>query len=168
MSRRGVAAFDFDGTITKRDTLVPFLWRAGGPARNATGWASLIPLVTERDSNRRRARAKTQMVRRTLGGKPHTEAVTIARDYAATLPNGFRPESLARIEWHRGEGHELILVTASLRMYVEPAAAALGFDHVIAVDLATDAGLRITGELAHPNVRGSEKARRLREYLGAS
>ena len=31
MSGRRIAAFDFDGTLTRRDTLLPFLTRACGP-----------------------------------------------------------------------------------------------------------------------------------------
>ena len=36
-----LAAFDFDGTITRRDTLVPFLARVAGPARFAGTCARL-------------------------------------------------------------------------------------------------------------------------------
>ena len=37
MSGRRIAAFDFDGTISRRDTLVPFLARACGTAALASG-----------------------------------------------------------------------------------------------------------------------------------
>ena len=43
---------------------------------------------------------------------------------------------------------------------------AFGFDHVIAVGLESDADGTLTGELAGPNVRGPEKAVRLRRWLG--
>ena len=71
------------------------------------------------------------------------------------------------ISYHRNAGHELILITASLGCYARPAAEELGFDHVIAVELTSHAG-RLTGEMSSRNVRGSEKARRLREWLGSS
>ena len=59
-----------------------------------------------------------------------------------------------------------MLVTASLRLYAGPAGDALGFDHVIAVDLETDGEGRATGDIVGTNVRGPEKARRLSAYLG--
>ena len=166
MRAGGVAAFDFDGTITRRDTLAPFIWRVGGPARNLRGYGALVPTLLDRDRGRRRSRAKTTLLRHALGGRPLVELEAEGRSYAESLPARFRPEALERITWHRDEGHELILVTASLRVYAEPAALALGFDHVIAVELATDATGRVTGDLTAPNVVGPEKERRLREHLG--
>lgn len=162
----GLAAFDFDGTVTTRDTLVPFLWRAGGVARNLAGWPSLAPLALVRDQHLRRADAKQRMLRRTMGGRPLDEIQRLGAEYAEGLPRLYRPSSLERIEWHLGEGHELVLITASLRVYAEPAAERLGFHHVIAVDLEVDDEGRVTGALVGPNVRGPEKAVRLRAHLG--
>lgn len=166
MTARGVAAFDFDGTITRRDTLVPFIWRVGGARPNLRGYVALLPTLFDRDRDRRRSRAKTTLLRHALGGRRLAKLETEGLRYAESLPMRFRPEALERIAWHRDQGHELVLVTASLRVYAEPAASALGFDHVIAVDLATDAAGRVTGELTAPNVVGPEKEQRLREHLG--
>ena len=168
MTVRGVAAFDFDGTITRRDTLVPFLVQVAGPSASvrgivgsAVGWAR-----GGRDRNTRRAEAKQAFLRAAFAGRDLAELEARGRDYAAGLPRGFRAASLERIRWHRNQGHDLVLVTASLRLYAQPAAAALGFDHVIAVDLEVDPEGRATGAIAGTNVRGPEKAVRLRDHLG--
>lgn len=42
---RNLALFDFDGTITSRDTFTPFVMRAVGPARMAVGKVVLSPLI---------------------------------------------------------------------------------------------------------------------------
>ena len=42
---------------------------------------------------------------------------------------------------------------------------AKGFDHVIAVELASESGL-LSGEISGNNIRGPEKARRLRQWIG--
>lgn len=166
MTLRGVAAFDFDKTITTRDTLGPFMWRVGGLRRNMVGALSTASLVGERDSTVRRNRAKVRMFRQVFGGVDHDDIATQADQYARTLSRWFRPETLEHIRRHRERHHELILVTASLRVYAEPAALALGFDHVMAVELATDDAGRATGDLVGVNLRGQEKARRLGERLG--
>ena len=48
---RVVAAFDFDGTLTRRDTLVPFLALVVGWPRVAMALAACAPsLVRDRDA----------------------------------------------------------------------------------------------------------------------
>ncbi|MEL0028984.1 MAG: haloacid dehalogenase-like hydrolase, partial [Perlucidibaca sp.] len=44
----------------------------------------------------------------------------------------------------------------------------MGFDQVLATELAVDARGRVTGELATPNCYGPEKAARLRQHYGVS
>ncbi len=58
-----------------------------------------------------------------------------------------------------------MLVSASLSLYLEPFADAVGFDDVIATRLEEDSGY-LTGRLYGRNVRGPEKAARLRGLLG--
>ena len=168
MADRRIAAFDFDCTVTRRDTMVPFLLRVGGPLSTVRGvaGAGLGWVTGGRERNARRAKAKRAYLRAVFAGLAIADLEDRGRRYAETLPELYRPESLERIEWHRSEGHELVLVTASLRLYAGPAGEALGFDHVIAVDLEADAAGRATGDIAGTNVRGPEKARRLTEYLG--
>ena len=45
MSRPGVAAFDFDGTLARRDTLVPFLRQVRGTtgSRPPPAWRRWVP-----------------------------------------------------------------------------------------------------------------------------
>ena len=119
-----------------------------------------------RAAGARRAKAKKAYLRAVLSGTPIADLEDRGRRYAQGLPELYRPESLERIAWHRAQGHELILVTASLRLYAGPAGEALGFDHVIAVDLEVDSAGRATGAIVGTNVRGPEKAIRLTAHLG--
>src|SRR4029453_4796050 len=48
--RPGVAAFDFDGTLSARDTLVPFLRRARGTPRVLAAAVRAVPQVRDRDA----------------------------------------------------------------------------------------------------------------------
>jgi phosphatidylglycerophosphatase C len=100
-----------------------------------------------------------------LGGADTASLETLGRDYAVGLHHLLRPEMAARVRWHRAEGHRLVIVSASLAVYLRPLADTLGFDHVIAVELESDPSGRLTGELLGPNVRGPEKARRLRAWM---
>ena len=164
---RPLAAFDLDGTLTRRDTLMPFLLRTVGAGR-AYGAvaASALPLAravalggTHRDS------AKAAVLRRVLAGVPLAELAQAAESYADhVVAAGLRPDVRARVDWHRAEGHELVLVSASPELYVTPIGRRLGFDDVLATRLEVDADGRLTGRLLGANCRGPEKVARLREW----
>lgn len=164
---RGLAAFDFDGTITERDTLGPFL--ASNGRRFALGRAVAGTVRGRRDRPELSGRdlLKHHVLQQLFAGMESSVLEDQGRTYAAGLSSKYRPEALAHVRHHRERGHELALVTASLGVYARPAAAALGFDHVIAVELETDADGTYTGAIeGGTNVRGPEKARRLQEVVG--
>ncbi len=172
---RRVAAFDFDGTLARRDTLVPFLTRAAGPHRlgialGAHGLSTLRRLAC-RDGDagglagRSRDVLKSHALRQLRGARA-TDIEALAEAYAARLDRLIRPAMRERLEWHRREAHEIVIVSASLAVYLRPLSRRLGVDHVIGVELEVGDDGRLTGGMVGPNVRGEEKAVRLRRWLG--
>jgi HAD superfamily hydrolase (TIGR01490 family) len=163
-AERSIAAFDFDGTLSRRDTLMPFLARAVG---RAAVWRAMAAegAVVARQRRFDRDDAKVRALRRLLAGEEAQRVAELGRAYAGELQRQLRPELVERVAWHRSEGHELVMVSASLAVYLEPLAEELGFDHVIAVELVADADGRLTGEMVHPNVRGAEKVRRIEAWF---
>jgi len=92
----------------------------------------------------------------------------VAAEFAGEVVARYlRPDVVERVAWHRTQGHELVIVSASFTSYLDPIAARLGFAAVLATELAVGDDGRLTGELVRPNVRGAEKVRRLDEWLGA-
>lgn len=170
MGERVVAAFDFDGTITRRDTVVPFLVYACGRARVARALAAVSPQLTRALAGRAsRDDPKEALLRRLLAGHDAASIAETGRAFATRLADDarrLRPETLARVRWHRDEGHELVLVSASLSTYLEPLAPRLGFDAVLATTLEVGADGRLTGRLVGRNCRGAEKVDRLNAWLG--
>jgi len=166
VSDRKVAAFDFDGTITERDTLAGFLRFVGGRPAVAKAVARHgVAMVAGLTDDAARDAAKEAVLGSVLRGRLDRDVVDAGGRYAGLLPARFRPEIVERIGWHTAEGHELVIVSASLDYYLRPVAAALGFTAVIGVEMAVDDDGRITGSLARPNVRAAQKAVRLREWL---
>ena len=163
MTRR-VAAFDFDGTITKRDTLVPFLFRQAPAKATVASIAGSVRAAPEGTAGFR-DRLKAHLCHSLFAGADATALEHAGTRYAEGLPRLYRPDVVDQITWHRAQGHDLVLVTASLGVYARPAAEALGFGHVIATELEVGDDGRLTGALAAPNVRGAEKKRRLLEWL---
>lgn len=157
----GIAAFDFDRTLTTRDTLIPFLTRFAGRRRLAAALAAQAKRYrTDSDA------AKLDLLRR-LTTDVASDAFELAgRDYAVGLHHRLRPDTMARLRWHRHNGHRLLIVSASLGTYLRPFGETLGVDEVIAVELDVTPSGRLSGEVAGGvNVRGPEKARRLTEWI---
>lgn len=165
---RRVAAFDFDGTLSRRDTLVPFLALAAGRTRFTRACARLGLLGARgRLSPRDRDAVKVELLRLLFAGRPEHELRHLGTLYARDLlSDQLRPEVLRRLEQHREADHEVVFVSASLVYYLEPLAEQLDVQHVIAVEPEVVDG-RLTGALTAPNVRAEQKAVRLREWLGA-
>ncbi len=87
-----VVAFDFDGTLTIRDSFTAFLrWRAG-PVRWALGLARLTPAVIDYVQDRDRGRIKAASVREFLGGLDRATLEAEAERFAnSSGPGSFDP-----------------------------------------------------------------------------
>jgi phosphatidylglycerophosphatase C len=164
---RVIAAFDFDKTLSTRDNVLPFVRLAVGRARLTRALVVVSPrLAAAAVDSRRRDAAKGALVRHTLSGYDATRLDRLANEFAGSVcEHHLRPDIVERVAWHRGQGHEIVLVSASFATYLTPIAARLGIDAVLATELEVVDG-RLTGELAGPNVRGLEKVRRLEAWLG--
>jgi len=166
-AERVVAVFDFDKTLSTRDNVIPFIRAAVGPARLAWAMLTISPrLVVAALDNSRRDAAKVALVRRTLTGYDAGHLEEVADRFAAdVVARHLRPDVGERVRWHRDQGHELVIVSASFSTYLRPIAAELGFAAALATELAVGDDGQLTGELARPNVRGPEKVKRLDEWL---
>lgn len=168
MSRNVVAAFDFDGTITRRDSFLPFLQAMAGRRRYLRQMLTLSPgllayLLGIISNHTVKNRVLTQFLR----GNEVGDVRRVAQDFAAgRLQRFIRPDALARLRWHQQQGHRCVIVSASLECYLLPWAEATGGVEVIGSRLAID-DERYTGELLGRNCYGAEKVRRLTDVLGA-
>lgn len=163
-----LVAFDFDGTLTIKDSFTAFLqWRAG-PLRYAFGLMRLLPAAIAYLINRDRAIIKAAAVREFLRGVPRTRLEEDARAFAAYMaPKLFRDDALAAWRRWRAKGARPVIVTASPSLLVAPFARGLGADTLIGTELVFDEQDRVAGDLHGENCRGAEKVRRLRQVFGA-
>jgi phosphatidylglycerophosphatase C len=161
-----VAAFDVDGTITRRDCVVPFLRRVAGTAtlgrRLAAQTRTMSALATRRDRDGLKAAAAAAA----FTGQPIERVQEIADDFARSVhSSGLRDDIVAKLDSHRDRGDTVVLVSASFEVYLRPLAELLGADDVLAARLEVGPDGRLTGLLAGPNCRGPEKVVRLHAWL---
>jgi phosphatidylglycerophosphatase C len=169
LTQRPIVAFDFDGTLTIRDSYNAFLaWRRG-PLRLTVSALRLTPAVLLYLVDRDRGRLKAAATRILLGGMPRSQIEADAARFAETFGRNFFRADAIRVWREWGErGAIRVIVTASPELTVAPFAKRLGAERLIGTRLATDAQGCITGAFVGANCRGAEKVRRLREAFGES
>jgi phosphatidylglycerophosphatase C len=160
-----VAAFDVDGTVTKKSTVVAFMRRVAGMPRLVVGLGREARRVVPAALRGDRDALKAHAARAAFRGRRYADVEEAAVEFAADLHHGrLRPDVLDRLAWHHDAGHHTVLVSASFAVYLRPLAAGLGVGDVVATELEVVDG-RCTGELLGGNCRGVEKVARLHGWL---
>lgn len=161
-----VAVFDFDGTLTNRDSLLPFLRMVVGPLRFWWGMFILSPVLVGHVLHLvQNWWAKEVVLTYFLAGLTEEQLQQLGQSFAVQkIPKLLRPEALQRLRWHQEQGHQIVLLSASLEAYLLPWAQTMGFDQVIGTQLEVQSGL-LTGRILGKNCYGIEKIGRLRALL---
>jgi phosphatidylglycerophosphatase C len=159
-----VVAFDFDGTLTHHDSVIPFIRRFKGIRPLVFGLLrrthQVIPALLRRDRDALRGVAtQVAFTGRTLD-QLGRHAAKFGADVIAT---GMRADMVDRLVWHRDAGHTVLIVSASYEQYVRVVGRHLGVHDVLATKLESIDGI-LTGRLDGANCRGPEKVQRLQQW----
>lgn len=157
--------FDLDGTITRRDTLSGYLlgFALAHPLR-LVRFAAVLPDLLRFAFDRDRGRLKGALVSKIMGGVTRTMVEEWNRRYLPTLMRrGVFAEARAAIEHHRHAGDHLVLMSATVDLYVPAIATELGFAESICTPVRWREDGTLDGTLAAANVRDVEKARHLKQ-----
>jgi phosphatidylglycerophosphatase C len=164
-----IAAFDFDGTITKRDTLISFLAFTAGKWQTAKKLLLASPQMIGFALHQvSRQSAKEAILKQFFKGMPYHQLQEMGEAFSRShaLSRLVYPAALKRLEWHRSQKHRCILISASLDLYLEPWSIQHGFNDLICSKLEVDQYGIATGHLKGKNCWGPEKERRLIELIG--
>jgi phosphatidylglycerophosphatase C len=157
-----LALFDLDGTLTFRDTFLPFLsgYVRRHPSRLLRLWRLLPALVEFAAGGRDRGRLKSRVIRTVMGGDHRAMIDAWAKAFTDRLAahRKFRPGALASVEGHRAAGDRLVLLSASPDLYVPHIGRLLAFERTLCTEILWQ-GDRLDGGLKTENRRGDEKLR---------
>ena len=158
-----LALFDFDGTITVGDTFSSFLRFAVRPSRVALGGLVLTPLVLGyRLRMVSASRARPIVARVGFQGERADSLRELGRRYATeVIPGVLRRNALDRIQWHQRQGDVVVIVSASLDVYLDPWCEVMGVQR-ICTELEEHNG-KLTGRYTNGDCSGPVKARRILE-----
>jgi HAD superfamily hydrolase (TIGR01490 family) len=164
---RVLAVFDLDGTITRRDSMLPYVF--GYLLRHPWRLARLLlalPAVLQFFATRDRGALKGSLLHAAMGGLTRAQVDQwTARFTPRLMRHGLFAEALEAIAAHRRAGDHLVLMSASVDCYVPTIASALGFNECICSAVRWQANNSLDGRLISANVRGDEKARRFNLLL---
>jgi len=158
-----LALFDFDGTITNNDNFTSFVRYAVHRRRLILGRIVLFPILLcykLRLISATRTREIVSIV--AFRGRKIFDLMNVGRTYSQeVLPQFIRENALRRIRWHKEQGDRIVVVSASLGVYLRPWCEHYGLE-VICTDFEVKEGI-VTGRYRLGDCTGEEKAKRIAE-----
>lgn len=164
-----LALFDFDGTISQRDSLLHFLMCSFKPQKLLVAGILLSPyLLGYLAGLVNNQKAKEKVLKYFFKNWPLEKFQNLANEYAEQYLNHLiRPQALEKIRWHQAQGHRVIVVSASIESYLGPWCLLHNCEYVCS-RIAVDEQHRLTGDLSSANCYGPEKAKRIQALLTLS
>lgn len=161
-----LSVFDFDGTLTRRDSFVPFLLFAFGKRKFFTRMIRMIPsIIRFLTKGLSRDELKATLIASFLTGVREDwvkeQALKFREAYWTRL---MRPSGLKSVAAEVASGARVTICSASPCLVIQPFAVQLGID-LIGTELEVKDGL-LTGNISGSNCRCEAKVHRLVAVYG--
>jgi phosphatidylglycerophosphatase C len=164
--KQTLALFDFDGTITYKDTLLEFIKFYKGQKSFYSGILFLSPiLILFKLKLIKNWKAKEIFLSHFFKGELIEDFQNKCDLFCSTVvPGLLRPKALEKIKQHQQQGDKVIIVSASAENWISAWCATLSIE-LLATKLEVKSG-RLTGKIEGANCYGPEKVIRVKNYLG--
>jgi phosphatidylglycerophosphatase C len=165
--KKRLVLFDFDGTITTKDTFIEFIRFYHGSFRFASGFGLMLPiLILYKIKLIPNWKAKEIVLSWFFKGQEFERFNKLCREFSATvLPKLIRPGALVELKKYTNDS-EVVVVSASAENWVSPWCHQNNLK-VIATQLESVQG-KLTGKIKGKNCFGEEKAVRIRNTFTLS
>lgn len=158
-----IAFFDFDGTITTKDTLSDFIQYALGSPAYYWGLIRLSPMLIAYGCKLIPNHvAKEKLITYFFGGWSASAFHNMAHTYALKeIEKIVRPHAKEKLQWHTKRGDRVVIVSASVDSWLIGWCDSYRFELLATRLEITDNTL--TGKFLGKNCYGAEKVRRILE-----
>jgi HAD superfamily hydrolase (TIGR01490 family) len=165
---RAIAFFDFDGTITTKDSLAEFIRFTKGRGGFLIGLIPVLPyIIGFKLGIFNRQKAKEKLFAVFFRGMPEQEFQMQSVSFVhEIIPALLRTGAIDRLKWHQQQGHEVVIVSASPAHWLKPWCDSNGFA-CISTELEV-IDHEITGKINGRNCYGDEKVRRIHSQYDLS
>lgn len=160
-----LAVFDFDGTLTEKDSFLAFIRYYKGTLPFYSGMLQLSPwLLAYKLKLYPNWKAKEKVLTYFFAHTAEENFREKGRRFAIELiPKMLRPKAKEALQKHKEAGDRIVVVSASAEPWLEAWCEAEGIE-LVATGLECREG-KITGKLKGKNCYGPEKVERLKQYL---
>ena len=163
-----LALFDFDGTITTKDSLVDFIQYATGKSTYYVGLLKLSPmLVAYTFKLIPNHIAKEKLIGHFFKDWDINLFQKLAEQYSSEqIDKITRPKATEKIKWHQEQGHKVVMVSASMECWLEAWCDMQNIE-LISTQLEMRDN-KLTGKFVTKNCYGIEKANRVKKAYNLS
>ena len=159
---RNVAIFDFDGTLTTKDTLLEFIKFACGKWQFYIGFLLYSPiLVLMKLHLYPNWKAKQLIFSHYFKGMKYCRFQELGMQFANIIDTFRRKEIIDKLETHINKGDTVYVISASIDEWVRPWCKQYGIADVLGTKIEVDTNGQITGKFLTMNCYGQEKVNRL-------
>ncbi len=158
-----LALFDFDGTITTKDTFTDFLYFASSPIRIKLAKLILFSVILGYKFGIITPEKARQIAAYfAFKGRSFEELSGIGKTYSQTIIHNYlRSKAMDQIKWHKDQGDMVVVVSASLNIYLEVWCNTQDI-HLICTQLEVKNN-KATGKFLPTGCSGKEKVRRVKK-----
>jgi HAD superfamily hydrolase (TIGR01490 family) len=163
--QQGLALFDFDGTITSKDSLLEFIKYTSGRFGFVLVMGMFAPLILyyvfiKKDGEI----AKRKVLSFLFKGKTKSELEKMGKSFAdEVIPSILLPSAIEEIEAHKKRRDRVVVISASLENWLKPWTDSMKLE-LICTEMEYQDG-KFTGRFATANCNGQEKVNRINSYL---
>lgn len=161
-----IAVFDFDGTITRKDTLIEFIRFTKGTLALCWGLLLHLPLLVAMKMHMYgNSKTKEKVFSYFFKGTSIEQFDEWGKQfYAAQADKILYKQAIEAMTRHQQQDYVVIILSASVENWVRPFASALQAEVLLSTQAEVRDGV-LTGKFATPNCYGEEKVNRLRRWL---
>lgn len=159
-----LAVFDFDGTLTRRDTFMLFarFVRGGSGVRRAM--TGVLPdIISWRLGLKESGAVKEKLFGKLYAGMPLSAFEAYCDAFSDVLDRNLRRVGMEAYQEARRRGDETVICSASVEQWIIPWARKQGFDKVVGTRPEVDDRGFLTGRFVTQECKGAEKVSRLME-----
>lgn len=161
MKKRTIAVFDFDGTLTTKDTLLEFIKFACGRWHFFLGFLLYSPLLVMMKLHLYpNWKAKEKVFAFFFKGWDYTRFKNLGQVFSSEIEKMRNEPVIQKMENHIRCSDTIYVISASISEWVRPWCEQMKVTDVIATEIEVDSNNLVTGRFLSKNCYGQEKVNR--------
>ncbi len=163
MQKEKIYCFDFDGTLTTKDTLIEFIRYSKGNGKFLLGFLLYSPLLVLMKLHLYpNWKTKQKIFKYFFGGMAIEDFNQVCTHFAKDNAHLLRPKGIALLKDAASHHHKIFIVSASIDNWVRPFFLQQGLDtlHILGTQIEI-VDEKVTGRFKTKNCYGEEKVRRI-------